>query len=108
MSHDVTVLDAACPICKRSGSIWFEFNSTYNLTPMFDAAGFRMRDFNGKTGAEVAPILAAAVAVMESDPAKFRAFDSPNGWGTYDQIMPYLREFLAAVDAHPTAMVDVQ
>ena len=108
MSDDVTVTESvACPACGHCKGEVFEFSPTYNLRPMFHAAGFCLRDFNGMTGAEVAPVLTVAVASMEADPAKFRALDAPNGWGTYDDIMPYLRRFRDAVSAHPAASVVV-
>ena len=74
MSYDVTVTESvACPACGHCKGEVFEFSPTYNLRPMFHAAGFCLRDFNGMTGAEVAPVLTVAVASMEAAPAKFRA-----------------------------------
>lgn len=108
MSYDVTVFDGPeCPTCKRCGGELFDWSPTYNYAPMFRAAGFGLRAFDGQTGAQVAAVLAPAVAAMEADPEKFRVLEASNGWGTYDNVMPYLRKFLRIVTERPECSVVV-
>lgn len=38
---------------------------------------------------------------------RFRAYDSPNGWGTYDNFVPWLEKYLAACEEYPDAEVRV-
>lgn len=108
MSYDVTVYDGpACPTCGHCGGVLMDWSPTYNYAPMFAAAGFSLRDFNSKTGAEVAAILAPAVAAMAADPEKFTALEASNGWGTYETVMPYLRKLLSIVTERPGCTAEV-
>jgi len=77
-------------------TVWIDFNFRADLA-----------EFAGKLAGHCAPTLAAAIAELERDPAKYQAMDSPNGWGTYEHLLPALRELLAAFEAHPKATVVV-
>lgn len=108
MSYSLIVFDGPeCPTCKRCGAELFDWSPTYNYAPMWRAAGFSLRDFDGKTGAQVAVVLGPAVAAMEADPVRFRALEPANGWGTYDGAMPYLRDLLRIVTERPECVVAV-
>lgn len=41
------------------------------------------------------------------DHPELRSLDSSNGWGTYDQFVDFVREYLAACIANPQAEVRV-
>lgn len=102
MSYDWTIesssKDVSCPDCGLHdvfdpGGDWLEhWNPTYNYGPMFRAATETERgihDFDGKTVAEVLPIVEAMLARMKASPSKFRALEASNKWGTYDEWMPF-------------------
>lgn len=55
----------------------------------------------------VASELAKAITELEASPDKYRAMDSPNGWGTYDHLVPALHRLLVQYRAHPLASVYV-
>jgi len=42
---------------------------------------------------------------MKSNPSYFKQFNASNGWGTYDQFIPWIEEYLAACKENPTAEV---
>jgi hypothetical protein len=72
--------------------VWDGWNCTWNVTPMWRAAlpsGQTLGVFlEGKTAAEALPdlriaVAAMAVAAMEDSPAKYRAMEPENGWGSY-------------------------
>jgi hypothetical protein len=48
-----------------------------------------------------------AIAEMESDPERFRAFDASNGWGTYNDFLPWLKRYFEACIKNPDAIVEV-
>jgi hypothetical protein len=37
----------------------------------------------------------------------FKMHDAPNGWGTYEQFLPWLEEYLRACEENPDAIVMV-
>jgi len=51
--------------------------------------------------------LRAGLALLESDPQRFKSFNSPNGWGIYEHFVPFVRKYLDACIEHPTATVSV-
>jgi len=44
--------------------------------------------------------------LLISDPERFRKFDAPNGWGRYDHLVEFVKEYLAACEANPDADVE--
>lgn len=85
----------------------YDWNYTSNCAPMWRAAGADLAEFHGKTAADCAPILDVAVETMAADPDRFRKLDAPNGWGTYDTLLPRLVELLDAMRRHPATTVRV-
>lgn len=85
----------------------FDWNFTSNVARMWRHAGADLAEFDGKRAGDCADILAAAVERMAADPETYREMDSPNGWGTYDQLLPALRELLEAMRTHPNTAVGV-
>lgn len=94
------------------------WNYTHNCNPMInaamDAAGIeRISDdrgpvtwlwhIAGMSGPDGAAILHAVIGQFEADPDWFRAMDPENGWGSYDTLLPVLREMRAAVPEWPTS-----
>ena len=44
---------------------------------------------------------------MKQNPATFKAFKAPNGWGLYEHFVPWIERYLAACIANPDAIVTV-
>ena len=42
---------------------------------------------------------------MKNDPERFKVFDSPNGWGLYVHLVPWIEKYLAACIEHPLAKI---
>jgi hypothetical protein len=83
-------------------------NPTYNLAPMFQRAlGCPLRDLDGMTGAQAAPIVATGLERMRVDKAGHEALNPPNGWGDYDGAVETLEWLHGACLAHPKATVRV-
>ena len=90
----------------------FDANITRNLTKMADAAGIYQAlwrpEEGGFTKAEqIIPILREGLALLKSDPERFKNYDSPNGWGLYIHFVPFVEKVLAACEEFPDADIEV-
>jgi hypothetical protein len=90
----------------------FDANITHNLGPMAELAGVYLPLWRpGKAGVETAADLIdplrRGIADMKENPPFFKMFDAPNGWGRYENFLPWLEELLAACEAHPKAKVGI-
>ena len=86
----------------------FGYNITHNLRDMAIKAGAYDLVWHPpeKTKAKtVRPVLAASISKMESDPDHFRKYNPPNGWGTYEDLLQFFREYLEACEKWPNATV---
>lgn len=54
----------------------------------------------------IAP-LEAGLRKLQADPAHYKQFNSPNGWGMYEHFVPFVAEYLGACRAYPDATVGV-
>lgn len=105
MSLDVT-LTAVRPTEVYSSNI------THNLGRMADAAGiykhlWRPEEIGITTAAQLIDPLADGLARLEAAPEEFRAFDAPNGWGRYEHLVEFVRQYLDACREVPDAEVSV-
>lgn len=85
-------------------------NITNNLYSMAKEAGFGEAvwepESNGiKTAHDLIAPLEAGIKAMRDDPERFKPFSASNGWGTYEQFLPWLEEYLQACREYPDADV---
>lgn len=90
----------------------YSANITHNLGKMADAAGiykhlWRPEEIGVTQARQLIDPLKAGLALLKSDPERFRAFDAPNGWGKYENFVPFVEKYLAACEANPDAAVTV-
>lgn len=88
----------------------FWANITHNLVDMADEAGiykhlWRPEELGIKAALELIEPITAAIALMESDPERFKKHNPPNGWGSYEHFLPWLRCYLDACKKFPSATV---
>jgi len=105
MSLDVT-LTAVRPTTV------YDSNITHNLGRMAEEAGiyqhlWRPEEIGITTAAQLIEPLSAGLALLKSDPARFEAFNAPNGWGLYKHFVPFVEEYLGACREYPDATVSV-
>lgn len=89
----------------------YSANITHNLGPMAEAAGIYMHLWRpeeiGITKArELIEKLTDGLAKLEAYPEKFKAFDAPNGWGRYEHLVSFVRDYLMACKENPDADVE--
>lgn len=99
-------------LTKLMPSTVFDGNITHNLGGMADAAGlymvmWRPEELNLTRAEQLIPLLEAGLAVLEADPEKFQAMNPENGWGSYEGLVKFTRDYLAACREHPDAQVSV-
>lgn len=89
----------------------FEANITHNLSIMagnagvYDACWHPENIADEPTAADIIPILEEGIKKLESDPEYFKQFDAKNGWGTYDDFVPWLKRYLEACREYPDATI---
>jgi len=87
-------------------------NITHNLSEMAEAAGiyealWRPEEIGITEANQLIPILKRGLKKLKSNPAKYKKYDAPNGWGTYEQFIPVIEEYLQACEENPTSKVEV-
>lgn len=90
----------------------FDANITHNLNRMAKEAGiyeacWRPEEIGIAKASQLIEPLRQGIALMESDPERFEKYDAPNGWGTYNDFLPWLKRYLEACIEHPDADVSV-
>ena len=90
----------------------FSLNITHNLRTMAIEAGiyehlWRPEEIGIERASQLVGPLREGLELLRSDPARFEAFNSPNGWGMYEHFVPFVAEYLAACEAFPDALVSV-
>lgn len=93
-------------------TVVFDYNITNNLAMMANEAGIYQQlwrpDEIGVTQAEqlIEP-LADGLKRLLDDPARFQKLNPPNGWGDYDGLVRFVREYLNSCREFPDAEVKV-
>ncbi len=90
----------------------FTSNITHNLTEMADDAGiykalWRPEEINAKYAGDIIEIVESGLSKMKKSPELYKIFDTPNGWGTYEQFIPWIEEYLEACKKHPKAIIEI-
>lgn len=94
------------------GEYVYSANITHNLNAMAMQAGFyeamwRPEELGAKQAKDIIPLLQEGLCKLVCDPTKYKEFDSPNGWGTYKDFVPFVIEYLAACKIYPEALIEV-
>jgi len=84
----------------------YESNITHNLGNMANEAGmynalWRPEENDITHAKQLIPILEHGIHIMKLNPSRFKPFSAPNGWGTYEQFIPWLQELLEACKKYP-------
>lgn len=90
----------------------YSANITHNLGIMASEAGlyrwiWRPDEAGVTTAAQLIEPLRTGLALLKSDPERFKPYTSSNGWGTYEGFTEFVEAYLAACEATPAASVSV-
>lgn len=88
----------------------YQGNITHNLNKMAGMAGiyavvWRPDENDIKEASDLIEPLTQAIARLEADPEKYKALNPPNGWGTYEDLLNFLKKYLQACKDNPMAVV---
>lgn len=93
------------------GNEWepFSANITHNLSEMAKESGIyeQLWYSEGLTPKDIEDDLSEGLLRLEADPEHYRQFDAENGWGTYDDFVPFVEEVLEACQKYPNAVVHI-
>jgi hypothetical protein len=86
-------------------------NITHNLAPMAEEAGiykhlWRPEEIGITTAQQLIEPLSKGLALLKSDPERFRALTPENGWGSYDGLVEFVQRYLTACAIDPDAKVE--
>ena len=91
----------------------YEANYTHNCNTMAKEAGlyqyvWRPEECSDiQCAGDLIEPLRAGIKLMEDDPQRFIALNPPNGWGSYNTFLPWLRRYLKACIEYPKATIRV-
>lgn len=56
---------------------------------------------------EITPHLELGLKLLKSDPEHYKTFDPSNGWGKYDDFVPFVERYLEACKDYPESVIEV-
>jgi hypothetical protein len=117
LDGETTDVPCTCSMCgnehsRKETQHFYDSNITHNLNRMAREAGiyealWRPDECQITKAAQLIEPLRTGLALMESDPPRFKKHDAENGWGTYEQFLPWIREYLSACEQYPDANISV-
>lgn len=106
MSLDVTLIDVI-PVEV------YEANITHNLAAMAKEAGiyyhlWRPDEVGIKRAGELISPLELGVQAIRNNPEKYKALNPLlNGWGSYEQFIPWIENYIKACKKNPNAIIEI-
>ncbi len=90
----------------------FEQNITHNLGAMADKAGlyqclWRPEEIGITKARQLIQPLQEGLQRLLDEPERFKALNPTNGWGSYEGLISFVREYLRACEESPDADVHV-
>lgn len=87
-------------------------NITHNLTTLASEAGiykclWQPEEVEITKAKQLIKPLSKGLQKMKDDPIYYKQFDAKNGWGTYDDFVPWVEKYLNACIANPEAIIEV-
>lgn len=115
MSLDISFSEELkCPDCDKVITTFevYSTNITHNLIRMASQIGvynclWCPEDVGINRAKDMITTLQDGIKRMVKEPEICRSFDSPNGWGTYDDFLPWLCDILQACETYPDSIISI-
>jgi len=90
----------------------FSHNITHNLNTMAEAAGLYDVLWNPEsigitTASQLIPFLEKGIKELIANPDKYKAFNPPNNYGNYDNLIDFCKTVLQNCRENPDAVIEV-
>lgn len=87
-------------------------NITHNLGEMAEEAGiykhlWRPGELGITIAKELIVPLESGLKLLKDKPSHFKKFNSENGWGIYENFVPFVEDYLNACKKYPESIIDV-
>ena len=112
-----TEVSCTCTTCwnehtRQESEQLFDWNITHNLWAMAKEAGIRQHlwapeEIGIARAEQLIEPLRSGLALLQADPDRFRKFNPSNGWGDYEGLVNFVREYLQACEKYPSATISV-
>lgn len=111
MSLDVYLSTNWCERCERGDEV-FTANITHNLGDMAKEAGiyrhlWRPDELGITKAGDLVLDLTVGLSDLLKNPDKYRKLNPENGWGSYEGLVRFTRDYLEACREYPDARVRV-
>lgn len=110
-------VECVCSDCGHSHmkphkEVLFFANITHNLNKMAVEAGIYEALWNPdeiriNNAHQLIPLLEHGLMELENDPDRFSTLNPPNGWGSYEGLIKFVKKYLSACRENPDATVRV-
>lgn len=87
----------------------YEANITHNLNKMADAAAVYhpvWRPPYEAKAKDILPLVGAGLERLKKYPEAYKTLNPSNGWGSYDVLVEWLENYVAALESYPEATVE--
>lgn len=93
-------------------TVVFDMNITHNLTQMASVAGlyeylWQSDTLNITKAEQLIHPLEKGLNLLKEKPSFFRSYEPPNGWGTYEDLVRFVEEYLEACMEYPNAVIGI-
>lgn len=111
MSLDVTLIKTCT--CGECENAVYSDNTTHNLIKMANAAGIYEALWEPgaiavEKAGDIVEKLENGLDKLKNDPVFFKQYDASNGWGTYEQFLSFVENYLEACRQNPTAVIEIK
>lgn len=96
----------------KNGTSFYHRNITHNLNKMASEAGiysalWHPEEIGAKQAKDIIATLEIGLKRLKENPEFFKKFDAKNGWGRYEHLVEFVRDYLAACKKNPDAEIEV-
>ena len=90
----------------------FDANITSNLGKMAIEAGIYKvlwdpEEIGVTRAGDIVECLGNSLTDMKERPEHYKQFDPPNGWGSYEDFVPWIEAYLEACKKYPSAEIGI-